>query len=128
MMPGSDEEGENEELLAFRLEFLPGSVKSKWAQQYQFDRNQAIENSLDFKGRVFDKLRTKGRFEVENKTNAGNWVKDRAWKRKANSLYNSLEVHRAKIDQELLAKKKDQKRLQYMALEDQYKLHVKIRR
>ena len=78
-LPGSlpGDQGEPEDVVAFKLEFLPGSVKSRWAQQYQFDRNQAIENSLAFKGRAFDKLRTKGRFDIENQTNAGNWLKDR---------------------------------------------------
>jgi hypothetical protein len=31
-------------------------------------------------------MRTKGRFEIEPKTNAGNWIVDRQWKFLANPI------------------------------------------
>ena len=50
----------------------------------------AIEKSLGFKKRTFDKRHTKGAFSgTEFKTNAGNWMRDRDWKYKVNSVYQS---------------------------------------
>lgn len=90
----SSPEVDKEESRVFGLEYLPGSVKSRWALNYRLDKNKAIENSLDFKPRVFDKNKTKGLFVVETSTNAGNWLVDRHWKGKANAVYQSLELHR----------------------------------
>jgi len=107
-LPEADDDyAGNEEMKQFQLEHLPGSVKSKWALKYKLDRSAAIEQSLEFKGRVFDKRKTKGMFQEETSTNAGNWIRDRRWQHKANSLYQSLEVRRAQIDQDLLSKKKE---------------------
>ena len=52
-------------------------------------------------------------------------MKDRDWKHRANAIYKSLEQKREDFEMKLLVKKKEQKRVQYMALENQYKLHVK---
>ena len=85
----------------------------------------AIERTLDQELQVIEKRRTKGLFNVETATNAGKWMIDRNWKQKANTLYKSMENRREDFEMKLLMKKKQQKRVQYMALEDQYKLHVK---
>ena len=60
--------------------------------QYKFDRERAIERQLDFKARVFAKMKTKGRFDVSTKTNAGNFTLDRKWQMRANAIYNSLQL------------------------------------
>ena len=72
-----------------------------------------------------DRRRTKGAFNVEMPTNAGKWCADRDWKYQANALYKSLEGKREDFEMKLLTKKKEQKEMQYKALETQYKLHVK---
>jgi hypothetical protein len=60
-------------------------VKSQWAQRYKLDSNLAIEKSLAYKKRTFDKRHTKGAFSgTEFKTNAGCWIRDRDWKYKVN--------------------------------------------
>ena len=109
-------------------ELLPGQVKSKWAISHKFDQDQAVIDSLAVEEVDYHKRKTKGLFQVDMSTNAGNWVRDRDWKFAANEVYKSLEVQREAIERKLLSKKKEQKRIQYMALENQYKLHVKTKK
>ena len=59
---------------------------------YKFDRDRRIERQLDFKARVFQKMKTKGRFDAVHKTNAGNFSLDRKWQMKANQVYQSLSM------------------------------------
>ena len=110
----------------FQSEALQGPVKSKFALRYKFDTDQAIEQSLEYKKMEIAKRKTKGLFaNVSMATTAGNWMKDRNWQHQANQVYKSLEDDREQRELEKLDNKKQQKRIQYMALEDQYKLHVK---
>lgn len=58
-------------------EQLNGQVKTQWAQKYKFDSDLALENSIGLQKRVFAKRLTKGTFNPEYLTNAGNWMKDK---------------------------------------------------
>ena len=68
-------------------EKLPGSVKSQWALQYKLTSDINIEKALEYKKRVFEKAKTKGRFQINAKTNCGNFLKDREWCYKSNPVY-----------------------------------------
>ena len=77
MMSEEDEQALREKLV--------GSVKSKWAHKFQLDTNIAIEKSLGYKKKTFDRRHTKGAFAGTSfNTTAGCWMKDREWKNKAN--------------------------------------------
>jgi hypothetical protein len=58
-------------------EKLPGMVKSKWALTYKLKMDKAIEDALDHEEEVAEKVKTKGRFQIQACTNAGNWIRDR---------------------------------------------------
>ena len=94
---------------------------------YKYEQDRAVLRSLDKPPAMNNKRLTKGQFQINVTTNAGNWLKDRTWQFKANDLYKSLELQREAVEMKLLQAKKHQKRVQYMALENQYKLHVKKR-
>ena len=64
-------------LKQLELEKLPGVVKSKWALNHKLKMEKAIEDALNHKVEVIDKVKTKGRFPIKAPTNAGNWLKDR---------------------------------------------------
>lgn len=85
-----EEQREAEETLM--REELAGQVKSKWLMNHKFNMDQAVIKSLDKKKLAIDKRRTKGLFQVNVTTNAGNWMQDREWKFKANDIYKSLEM------------------------------------
>ena len=68
---------------------------------------------------------TKGRFPIEYQTNAGVWMKDRAWKKTANPNSWKAEARTESTDVAMLEKRKKQKMLQNTALEAQYKIAVK---
>ena len=68
---------------------MPGSTKTRFAQNFKHETDVAIEKTLDQEIQVIDKRRTKGLFNVETATNAGKWMIDRNWKQKANTLYKS---------------------------------------
>ena len=46
--------------------------------------DQAIEDALKIKKEKVANVKTKGRFQIQARTNAGNWIKDREWKNLAN--------------------------------------------
>ena len=62
-----------------REQQLDGPVKSKWAMRYKYDTDQAIVDKLGYVKKVFDKRSTKGSFEINIHTNAGNWMTDKKW-------------------------------------------------
>ena len=70
-------------------------------------------------------MRTKGRFPTTFPTSAGVWMKDRAWKQQANPQAWEAEQAFQKAQDRMMEKKKKQKILQNIALEQQYKIHVK---
>lgn len=79
----------DEDELALR-EKLNGSVKSKFAQKFQLETNIAIEKSLGYKKKTYERRHTKGSFaDTQFRTTAGCWMKDRDWQRKANQVYQS---------------------------------------
>ncbi len=41
--------------------------------------DKAIEDALAHEKAILEKVKTKGRFQIQAKTNAGNWMKDREW-------------------------------------------------
>lgn len=125
-MPNIQEIEEKRELDESLLkEMLPGQVKSNWALKHKYAIERALVDSLDSEEKPRNKRKTKGLFQVNVTTNAGNWMRDRDWKYAANDVYKSLEMQREMNETKNLEKKKHQKRVQYMALENQYKLHVK---
>ena len=71
------------------------------------------------------KTKTKGRFPREYKTNAGSWINDREWKNKANPSLAQDDKRMEASDNAMLQKRKKQKLLQNIALEEQYKIVVK---
>ena len=77
---------------------------------------------------MFDKRKTKGQFNPTLLTNAGNWMKDKDWQKRSNHLYQSMEQAREDHEMQIVRKKHQQKQIQYTALADQYKLHVKQKR
>lgn len=77
-----------------RQEHLPGPTKTKWSLKYKNDTDQAIEAKLGYHEAEVQKRRTKGLFPIQTATNAGNWLVDKEWQKKANSLYKSLEMKR----------------------------------
>ena len=98
-------------------EKLPGTVKSKWAIEYKMKMDQVIEDALKAKLEKEIKLKTKGRFQIQARTNAGNWMMDRDWKNSANPSLQKAEIAREEFDLKLIQKRQDQKRIQNMALE-----------
>ena len=71
------------------------------------------------------RTKTKGRFPRDYKTNAGSWINDKQWKKKANPTL-AKDDHRSEAsDKAMLEKRKKQKLLQNIALEEQYKIVVK---
>ena len=107
-----------ENIKRMNLEFLPGSIKNSWVMHYKHQKDLAIEKSLEYEPVDFGKRRTKGTFQIDTNTNGGNWIRDRDWKNKANTVFNSIELQREEFENRLLIKKKEQKRVQYMALEN----------
>ena len=87
--------------------------------------DQAIEEALSVKAVKAEKQKTKGRFQIEAKTNAGAWMVDRQWTLQANPAYQQHEKNREELDLRLLVKRQKQKAIQNMALEQQYKIVVK---
>jgi len=67
--------------------------------------------------RVFPK--SKGQFFVEVSTAADQFVRDMAWKRKANPVANKEEQRRTEKDYMFLRKKKKQKELQWKLMQEQ---------
>ena len=68
---------------------------------------------------------TKGRFPIDYLTNAGAWIKDREWKRRANPDLWAREKRIEDAELKMLESRKKQKILQNTALEAQYKIVVK---
>lgn len=64
-------------------------------------------------------------FKINVPTNSGQFVVDKKWQRKANPFANKNQEQMDKYDRELLEKRRHQKVLQNMALEQQYKIVVK---
>ena len=84
--------------------------------------DKAIQDALEVEEVVAEKVKTKGRFQIQAKTNAGNWMRDRDWIYLANPRLKAAEVLREKADVFLLEKRQQQKYIQNMALEQQYKI------
>jgi len=57
--------------------------------------------------RTIPKNKTKGLFNVCLKTNAGNYLVDQDWQKRANHMYHSLEVEREETMMNHLIKKKE---------------------
>jgi hypothetical protein len=93
-------------------------VKSQWAIKYKFDTEQALEKSLVSPKREIPKRKTKGMFNPQLLTNAGNWLKDKQWQRRSNVVYHSMEMAREEQENSVVARKHEQKKIQYMALEN----------
>jgi len=87
-------------------EMLDGPVKSKWLMTHKLNMDQAVLKRLQDNKIPIDKRKTKGLFQVNVTTNAGNWVQDRDWKFKANDVYKSLEMQREAVEMRQLQAKK----------------------
>ena len=79
--------------------------------------DRAIEDALSIKAAKAEKVKTKGRFQIEAKTNAGAWMADRGWSYRANPGYRAQEKKREEQDMHILQKRQQQKLIQNMALE-----------
>ena len=99
-------------------------VKSKWALQYKLKMDRAIEDALSFQEKEKLNSKTKGRFQIQARTNAGNWIQDREWSYLANPAIKKIEAAREDMDIKLMQKRQKQKLIQYMALEQQYNIVV----
>jgi len=66
-------------------------VKSKWALTHKLKMDKAIEDALSFDKAVKSKSKTKGRFQIQARTNAGNWLQDRQWSHLANPYMKQVE-------------------------------------
>ena len=62
-------------------------------------------------------MKTTGRFQSNFSTNAGAWMKDRAWQTIANPTQVEREKRVDGIELKAIEKKHEQKKLQYMILE-----------
>jgi len=80
-------------------------VKTKWALKYKLNLDQAILDALSAEEVIAEKVKTKGRFQIEAQTNAGNWMKDREWIYLANPKLKQAEMAREEIDMRLLKKR-----------------------
>ena len=87
--------------------------------------DQAIEDALKAKVAKAEKVKTKGRFQIQAKTNAGAWIADRSWSYQANPGYRAHEKKREEQDMLILQKRQKQNLIQNMALEQQFKIVVK---
>ena len=81
----------NEILNQLAKEKLPGPVKSKWALNYKLGMDKAVEDALSVRQEKAEKVKTQGRFQIQAKTNAGNWLIDRSWTYLANPSYRLQE-------------------------------------
>ena len=108
-------------------ESLPGTCKSQYALKFRMksDANNANFMIESEKNPLAVKTKTKGRFPREYKTNAGSWINDREWKNKANPSLAQDDKRMEASDNAMLQKRKKQKLLQNIALEEQYKIVVK---
>jgi len=97
-----EEEERVDQLLRERL---PGIIKTKWALKYKLNLDQAIEDALSYEETIVEKQRTKGRFLIEARTNAGNWMRDRDWIHLANPGLKHAEQVREDFDMKLLVKR-----------------------
>jgi len=87
--------------------------------------DKAIEDALTQKVAAKDKVKTKGRFVIQAHTNAGNWIKDRSWAHSANPGLKAHEIAQEEKDIKIMQMRYEQKLIQNMALEQQYKIVVK---
>ncbi len=71
--------------------------------------NQAILDALSHEEVIAEKVKTKGRFQFEAHTNAGNWITDRDWMHLANPKLKAAEISREEMDMRLLKKRQEQK-------------------
>ena len=67
-------------------EILFGSTKAAGMMHFKMRADAAILQKLEDKKIQSDRLRTKGRFQVQVATSAEQWVTDRDWKMKANPI------------------------------------------
>jgi len=67
--------------------------------------DKAIEDALSHEQAIAEKVKTKGRFVIQAKTNAGNWMQDRDWIYLANPRLKELEAQRELVDIHLLKKR-----------------------
>ena len=67
--------------------------------------DKAIEDALEVERREILRIKTKGRFPIEAKTNAGNWLQDRLWANIANPAVRKAQQQREVIDVNLIQKR-----------------------
>ena len=84
---------------------------------FKLQMDQAIEDALKVKAEKVANSKTKGRFQINARTNAGNWMRDRDWKNLANPALQKAEIAREEFDIKLITKRQNQKKIQNMALE-----------
>lgn len=87
--------------------------------------DKLIEQALFKKEELKIKNKTKGRFHFEALTNAGKWMIDKKWIYKANPNVKFMEDERERLEIKLLKKRFQQKSIQNMVMESQYKILVK---
>ena len=75
---------------------------------------------------MLDRLKTKGRFAGPVQTSAGHWIVDKEWQLKANPVARAAEKERDALDHKLLVKRRDGRILKNQALEQQFKIQVKV--
>ena len=82
-----NEQDQNEEIKTqLENESLPGTCKSQYALNFRMksDVNNASFMIESEKDPLAQKVKTKGRFPRDYRTNAGVWINDREWKKVAN--------------------------------------------
>ena len=64
----------------------------------------------------------KGKYKVDMRTSAGQWMADKEWQRKANPEARAAELRYMEMDRKYLEKNRKQRQLKNMAMEQQYKM------
>jgi hypothetical protein len=63
---------------------------------------------------------------VPVETSAGHWITDKQWQKKANPVAREEEEKREALDRKILEKRRNGRILKNMALEQQFKIQVKV--
>ncbi|CDW83295.1 UNKNOWN [Stylonychia lemnae] len=104
------------------LEQLEQKSKVGSTLMYKFKTEQAILDKLEEQQDEIEKKKTKGRFQVQLPNTSDIWRIDRQWQMKSNPLAAQEEIRRDTIDRKILEKRRNQRVLKNLAMEQQYKI------
>lgn len=63
---------------------------------------------------------------MQVQTSAGHWITDKDWQLKANPIAREAEKQRESLDRKILEKRRNGRILKNMAMEQQFKIQVKV--